>query len=75
MSAIPFDDLIPDIPEYYELPFPNATKLIGIEVILKPDQVLYIPPYWWHSIKTSDVTENALSLSVVSPSWGRSTSQ
>lgn len=30
--------------------------------------MLYIPPYWWHSITTTTGSP-ALSLSVVSPSW------
>mmetsp|Transcript_4667 Transcript_4667/g.9703 ORF Transcript_4667/g.9703 Transcript_4667/m.9703 type:complete len:519 (+) Transcript_4667:32-1588(+) len=68
MSQIPFlDSWGGDDPTKGTI-FPNATSLKSYDMLLKPGEILYIPPYWWHSISTTDESA-ALSLSVVSPSW------
>ncbi|GMH91346.1 hypothetical protein TrVE_jg9256 [Triparma verrucosa] len=64
MSQIPFTDEW----DPKTTIFPNSTSLKAYEVTLKPGEIIYIPPYWWHSITTAD-SSPALSLSVVSPSW------
>ena len=49
MSMIPFKDEIDEFPPRL---FPNSTLLKAYDVTLGPGEVLYIPPYWWHSIET-----------------------
>lgn len=39
--------------------FPNLRRAQGIEWILEPGQLLYIPPYWWHEAESLD---NSMSL-------------
>jgi hypothetical protein len=62
-SQIPFNDDLAEVEER----FPNATRLAGYSVALNPGEVLYIPPFWYHSITTGE--DASMSLSVVSPSW------
>ena len=38
------DDAYPDFPGFGELPF--------LDCILQPGQMLYIPPQWWHYVKS-----------------------
>ena len=32
--------------------FPRFSEIRGMEVSLEPDEVLYIPNYWWHYIES-----------------------
>ena len=32
--------------------FPRFGEIRGMEVTLEPDEVLYIPNYWWHYIES-----------------------
>ena len=32
--------------------FPRFSEIRGMEVFLEPDEVLYIPNYWWHYIES-----------------------
>eukprot|EP00164_Ancoracysta_twista_P003582 GFYU01004787.1.p1 GENE.GFYU01004787.1~~GFYU01004787.1.p1 ORF type:complete len:556 (-),score=72.85 GFYU01004787.1:243-1910(-) len=36
--------------------FPYLKEAHGMEVIVKPGDVLYIPPYWWHQVESMDET-------------------
>lgn len=57
-SQVTFED-----PDYGA--FPNFEKLRGYRVTLKPGDLLYIPPYWFHRVVSETF---AVSLSVLSPS-------
>ena len=47
--------------------FPLAGALRGrsaLEVVLSPGDVLYLPPYWLHTVSVADGAAPSLSLSV-----------
>lgn len=41
--------------------FPRFSEIRGMEVALEPDEVLYIPTYWWHYIE-SESQSNTISV-------------
>ena len=43
----------------------NPSQSVAYEVIVKPGDVLYIPPYWQHRVESTSL---AVSLSILSPS-------
>jgi hypothetical protein len=46
--------------------FPLASRLRGLEVVLQPGDLLYIPPLWWHHVTA--IADVSLSVNVWSTS-------
>ncbi|XP_022184844.2 bifunctional peptidase and arginyl-hydroxylase JMJD5 [Nilaparvata lugens] len=44
----------PENPDYKQ--FPNYKNVPALETILHPGEMLYIPPTWWHHIRSLDVS-------------------
>jgi hypothetical protein len=46
--------------------FPGARFAEAYEVILEPGEVLYVPPFWFHTVETLD--EVSVGVSIITPS-------
>ena len=44
-----YSDFNPDNPDYKK--FPTARFLTTYECVLRPGDILYNPPLWWHQVK------------------------
>jgi hypothetical protein len=69
-SQIPFSSNISSddfmlFPQAFNKESSNNSLLSAYEIILKPGDILYIPPYWSHLIESLSLS---LSLSILSPS-------
>ena len=46
-----------DIQEQYKT---NYNKVKSLELVLKQNDIIYIPPYWWYSIRFNNISSLAI---------------
>jgi ribosomal protein L16 Arg81 hydroxylase len=49
-------DLRAEIPDLPNNPFAHALNATGLEILLNPGDVMYLPPFWFHQVESVDDT-------------------
>lgn len=51
-----------DLADIDSMRFPKAQNLHGVETVVGPGDVLYIPIYWWHHVESVKPEKYSVSL-------------